>query len=209
MATVDVASSPTGLVTSFDSPAARAGYIGPDPIGEITFSVAALAIALKGAGDETRVTLTASLPSGFVYRIAHQDISVISSTIHFANGINGFQPLAQVITTENQVTKHGWPLEVVQNYWPLDASDPPIESVKVDVDATTNDFGVWLRPARFANPGSVILDASQGVSIYRVRWMDSSANTTAACVLTWNIAFHQFTVDQFRASAIRTPQLVI
>ncbi len=201
MATISVASIPIGIPLGFASLAADSNYVGTMPLQVMEFQSLAVAIATKDAANETQVTLTATLPPGYVYRWRSIDISCISSVIDFADGVAGFQTMARVLTTEDSVTKHTFAMRVRQ--------DLGLLAIKTNPDVTTNDFTVWLSLEEGFDPSKLILDASAGASIVQIRWMDTSADATPAAVLSWNFSVYQYTVEQFRAGSIHTPTLQI
>lgn len=206
MATVTVNSTPIGIPLGFASLAADSNYVGPMPLQVIEFQALTVAIAAKDAANETQVILTATLPPGYVYRWRSLDLQLISSVDDFADGDLGFQTMAQCLLTEDGSTKHAFGLRVMQDRGDFDNK---VKAIKAHPDSVTNDFAVWMSVMEGFDPSKLILDAAAGTSLVFIRWLDTSADATPACVLSWNLSVYQYTVEQFRAGGLHTPQLII
>ncbi len=195
MATVTTTNSPDPRLRTFKrSPDPAA------PFGELLFA-ATFTVAAKLSTNESQVIIACTLPPNFVYRLQALEIFVAS------DGENPFDDLEQawtVVLTENQVTTRRFGLYNLTEFYTA-ASESP--AIKVDPDSTTNDFGTYYNPIN-TDIGNQLIDSSEGSSVMTVQLMDTSADSTAAVVVTFRFLATAYTVDQFNEAPINTPRWV-
>lgn len=184
MGTITTAIVPDHTPRNFASPGSRTGGSAPTPIQRVIFSGTST-IPAKISTDISFVTITATLPRLFFYRIVSLEIGALSnSTIVFTD----FQPVMSVRIRENAVQQFQF---LLRNFF-LDGGST-FESGPLDDPAITNDIGTSF----VGDPHShYLIDATKGVSDLIVRWLDISADATAAVDVFVRIEFDQFTVQQ-------------
>lgn len=184
----------------FESPGVRAFNVSNSPIGEIEFSNLLFAIASKLNTDENFITISCTLPQGFVYRLRYAMFQLSGVA---ANDIQQHEPAASCLLTENQVTVYNFAMyneSSAQNSGLADAEGGANLGVafKSNQDAVTNDFSAFYSPI-WANIARVVIDASQGVSIFNARLLNSSGEATSAMNISYRFEFDMFTIAQFTA----------
>ncbi len=170
MATVTTTSTGTAEITTYESPAARAGAVLDAPIGEIVFTDS-FDIPAKLAADENYFVVTWSLPMNYFYLLRYMSNWLIGST---SSDLDDFQGAMYWTMTENQVAKYYFPAKGQ----PLSIASAAPRSFKWSEDATTNDFGQFYIPDDWIR--KVLVDAGQGISIVRGQLLDSSTNANPA-----------------------------
>jgi len=203
MATVTTAIVLEADSRTYSSPAARAVDRGSSPIRTMIFTDQTT-IALKDAANESFVTISATLPSNFFYRIKSMRFHAASTTLGvFADWTTGMAGLI----TENQVQVYDF--AVWNESGRIDATNSDGSTnfaFKINQDAVTNDFGCFFSPLEELSV--YLIDASQGVSIITLRWLDTSSDSTAATVLRSRIEVDAFTIDQANAFETNRSQLI-
>jgi len=193
MATVTTTNVPAPRIRPFEK------SINPTaPFGELLFT-GTFTVPTKDAANESQIIISSTMPGNYVYRL--QAIEVFMQSV----GTNEFADIElawSAVLTENQVTTRRFPLYNVIDF--LSASQQI--AIKVDPDATTNDFGTWYMPPEvFLNLGGQLINASSGVSILTLQLMDTSSDATAALVITFRILASVYTIQQYNAAPINTP----
>lgn len=197
MATVTTTSTGTAQITTYESPAARAGAVLDAPIGEIVFTDS-FDIPAKLAADENYVVVTCTLPRNFFYRLRYMSNWLIGSS---TSDLDDFQGAMYWTMTENQIAKYYFPA-----IGPRFAYHPNT-NFKWSEDATTNDFGQFYVPDDWIR--KVLVDASEGISIVRGQLLDSSANANAASRLTYRLEFDTYTIDQAKSFQVNRAILTL
>ncbi len=199
MATVTIAIADTGLMETWDNPAAQSGVVTAGPVGRVQFS-GTTSITAKGATDETEVILTLSLPRGYFYRLANLHWSAFSTSATPFAPSNGFEFAAPGIVAENGVSTYRFfMMNDLAKYWAdsLVGGGQVIGAVKTDPDTVTNDFGTIFYPG--TGLSSYFIDASGANSTVLISWMDTSADATAAVSFLHFGQAYMYTVEQGRS----------
>ncbi len=205
MATITTSNNPVAIVTPYTNPdGAAAGGVGPGAMAKIRFADV-FAVAALGAGDESQVVITCTLPPGYYYRILQFNWRALGTATASFNAANGYQAGANVSVVENQVSNFGFP---VWNQGPehtVGAAGNTPFAVKTSPDSVTNDFTAFFDVDQAVS--RILLDASQSGSTVTT-WMDTSADATTAVTISFVMEFLQFTIDQARFRFTNSPTLV-
>jgi len=203
MATVDIASTPPGEMQSWTNAAARSvpPISSSAPISRVVFSDA-VTIPIKDAANETRMRMTATLPRNFFYRVSELELTLLSDAVDVFTPATGFELAALVNINEGGAVINRFPMyNQLNNLIGADA-------VKIDVDATTQDFGTFFVADPANNISKFFIDATTADATLRITLMDTSADATAAVELRWRATFMMYTVDQSRDWPSNSPTLI-
>lgn len=205
MATVTTTSNPTARVVNWLSPSAVSGSVSEAPLSKIVVDDS-FTVAAKDAADESLVVMTVTLPSGYFYRINYLDWSVQAASRSAFDIANGFEQGASCEVSENGSTRYNFP---VTNIAGRTSPAGLLNAFKLNPDSVGNDFGTWFTSqSNLWQPSRYLVDASQGVSIVRVQWIDSSTDATVAVTVNWVFEAMMFTLDQANNYGINSPQLI-
>lgn len=200
MATVTTAIPLVASSRSFASPATRTGSKSAAPIQRMIFTAVAT-IALKDAANESLVIWTATLPAKFYYRIASMRIAVQSVALA---EFSDWEPMMSALVTENQASVYQFALWNECQFYLAGGQ----ESVKIDQDSVTNDFGTFFSPQGPVQPSQYLIDASKGTSIVQIKWVDSSSDATAATGSQARLEIDQFRTPNANQAPLNTSVLV-
>lgn len=203
MSTVTITDTIPAAHRHWVSPGTKAWGVSNSPIGEQVFADLAFAIAIKASTDENFVITSCTLPPGFVYRLRH--LSYLVAGISLAD-LDEPQAAIACLITQNGVQIYDFAMyseSLTQLAGQADAELTPADGsgFKINQDSVTNDFGVYFSPI-WANMSKVIIDASVGSSIFTTRWLNNSANGTAALNISFRYEFDMFTVAQYNDVAM-------
>lgn len=202
MALVITSIAPTGVTETWTNVAARSvpPVESPNPVGRIIFSED-IVIAALDALNESKVIMSAALPRNFFYRISELGWSVQSTSVGVFTPATGYQLAADADIRENSVVIRRFPIyNQASNLIGADA-------VKIEDDSVTNDFGTWFAADPASRVVQYFIDGSKGADI-KIRWMDTSADATAAVAGKLRIAVMMYTIDQARDFPSNSPTLI-
>lgn len=200
MATVTITDTPDPVHRHFVSPGTRAWNVSNNPIGEVEFSNLTFVIAIKDAGNENFVITSCVLPPGFVYRLRYLSYHVQGISVA---DLDEPQAAIACLITENGIQVYDFGMyseSLTQLSGIADAEATPAvgSGFKINQDSVTNDFGVYFAPLN-QNIQRVIIDGSQGTTVFTTRWLNNSGNGTAALNISYRYEFDMFTIAQFNA----------
>lgn len=208
MATVPIPDAPNGVPRMYESLGARAWDKSNSPIGEIEFSNQAFVIAAKDAADENFITISCTLPTGFVYRLRYAQL--LLAGVSTADLVEHEAAIACLIT-ENQVSVYDFAMyaesPTQQAGIAAGGASTAASGFKIDQNSVANDFGAYYSPI-WAHINRVIINAAQGVSIFTARLLNNSGNGTAAMNISYRFEFDMFTIAQFNAVPMNRSVLV-
>lgn len=200
MATVSTTNTPTGLRQPFEKTVSGiSGQVGAAPIAKIVFA-GAFNVAAKGAGDESQVIMTCTLPTGYHYRPSLLWVSAVGTAVDVFEPVTGFESGASQSITEDSIAT--WLSNLVNVF----ERDLDVGAIKVLTDATANDFQTLLVPEDAFTRSMV--NAAQGSSVYSSTWMDTSDDTTTLITITWRLEVMQFTIEQVQSFLPNAPTLI-
>lgn len=195
MATVTQAIALASTLNPFDSPAAREGYKGSMPFGELTLAVQDTILAL-GAGDVGVYTTTGTLPRNYYYKLASIYCRVAgTSEAQMDNPAVGMACLF----SENQVGEHFF--GIYNEVRSVTTGSGAFNAIQAANPSVTNDFITYYKP--WGAPSGLytdLIDASEGVSQFQAVWVDGTPTTTAMDII-WRLRFNAYTIEQGKAAA--------
>ncbi len=198
MATVTTNSDPEGQPQHWIGPiSTRAGVSGASPIGKIIFADD-FTVAAKINTNESRVVMTATLPTGYFYRPSLLSVTALGTSKAAFNTTNGFEVGMGGEIAENSVLVYNF---AVPNVGFTDGS----LAIKTEDDAVTNDFQAYFLPRQPLS--QILINASQGTSILELTWIDTSADATAAIQIRWRLEVMQLTIEQGLSFNVNAPAL--
>lgn len=196
MATVAVALALTrGAGNVFERPPTP--VVGNVPYGEIVFT-GSISIPALGAGDTTIITMSGTLPEGWVYRPVEVHVNIFASVVA---DLAGAEEAMLLTLTENQVSVKSFQLFNQNIFYTNDAGSAEFNP------AVTNDFVASFTPMPGDVPGGAypdLLDASQGISIVQIVWVDRTA-TSSAYTGDVYLRFLYWTIEQARQGRLWQP----
>lgn len=170
--------------------------MGALPYGELVHTGTAQAIAAKGATDTNVITVTGTLPRGFVYRpIEGRFLMSGVDSADFADT----EPATRILWTENQVTRKD---TIFYNQAAPILPQSQVEGFAVANPAITNDFSATFLPPSNDKIWNDVIDASQGVSIFQATFVNRSGNASAAMSLSTYFRYFMYTIAQYRNAAM-------
>jgi len=198
MATITISDTPGAIARMFQSPGSRAGNESNNPIGEIEFSNLTFAIASKLSTNENFITIGCTLPPGFVYRLRYAQFNV--DAVSLAE-LGQYEASAACLITENAVQVYTFAMyneshQQLSGLADAEGRSNNAGSFKANQDSVTNDFSAFYSPI-YARIARILIDASQGASIFTTRFLNSSASAAGAHNISYRFEFDMFTIMQF------------
>lgn len=179
------------------------------PFGEGIGSLEAAVIGAVGAADTNVVTISLTLPTGWFYRLVELTIQTAGTSITDMNEPQSF--MAGLITENQVVNKRFLVSNLTNQYSSVDAAGAlAIRAGYHGVNpTTTNDFlAVYGIDSRFQKGfRDDLIDASQGVSIVQLTWLNDSSAATGAMGLSLYSRFLMYSIEQARHGALWIPSL--
>lgn len=188
MATVPIAIALARSQQTFENPGGF--YTGTRPFGEVVFNTQGSAIAAKDAANTNVITMTGTLPAGFVYRLV--ELRCILSGVG-GGDFNETEPTIGGLFTENQVT-----LKEFMLFATTLGAGITMPGFAVRNPSITNDHSNVYVPGSGDRLYSDVIDASQGISIMQLILVNDSGNATGAMVIGIYARFLQYTIAQLR-----------
>lgn len=196
MATVTTTKNDSGLRESFVTSGAAARSRPPgSPIAKLTYQDT-VTIPAKLAANESEFVLNLTLPDNFYYRFLFWGFQAVSSTVDSFTPATGFELGANMSIIVDGTT----PYRFLANNQTTRTIG--VNGIKIDEDTTTNDFACFFE-SRISE--YFIRGASTTV---QCRWMDTSANTTAAVYPTYRAECLVYTLEQGFDFDTNTPALI-
>ncbi len=188
MALVTTSSAQNAALESFINPATEGGRRFPGtPIGKGHLRSTAVTVPAKDAADENLVSLTFVLPRNFAYRITSFSFTSVSTSVAVYTPATGFELGARGTVIVDGTDEFFVPLvNEVQR-------DLGVPAFKGFDDSVTNDFIAY-----FSDQGAFshfMMFARTSLTI-QARWMDTSADATAASSIVFSCEALQYTIDQ-------------
>lgn len=203
MATVDTTTAPEGRMVTWDSPGATLAVKADVPVGKMVFSDVVTVAALDAA-NESRVLWSLLFPPNFFYRLSTFSWTAFSTGVAAFVPATGFELAALFNIVEGGSTTASFGM-----YNDLAFLSSDIAAFKEDHDASTNDFATIFSPrATGLNIADFLIDATSGTSQITGRWMDTSADATAAVIIVYRLEAFVYSVEQARSWQINAPQLI-
>lgn len=203
MATVDTTTAPEGRMVTWESPGATLEVKADVPVGKMVFSDS-FTVAALDAANESRVSWSLTFPPNFFYRVSTFSWLAVSTGVAAFVPATGYELAALFNIVEDGVTTASFGM-----YNDLAFMSSDIAAFKEDVDATVNDFACVFSPrATGLNIADFLIDATSGASQITGRWMDTSADATAAIVIQYRLEAFVYSVEQARSWQINAPQLI-
>ncbi len=203
MATVTTTATDSGTLVTFDSPAAREGNFSPNPIAKVVYDFF-LTVPSKVNTDVSQAVMNMNVPLGYFYRIKDLSWSARAVNNTVFTPATGFEIVADVVMTENQVGVHNFGMWNVFNLLSAD-----INVGALDAPATTEDFGTFFRP--IWDVSAILVDASRGVapvgSVIRMEWQDRSGDASVAVTVAIRAELDLFTIGQANKAPVNTSVL--
>lgn len=180
---------------TFQVPGTLGGQ-GALPFGELVLSATATWPAL-GAADVNVLTITGTLPRGYVYRILEVEMLAATTSNAF---MADPEEAAMGLFTENQVTERNF---ILVNQSMSNFGANTVSAFAATNPSATNDHQTVLGVRKDQNPGlfTDLIDASEGVSILQITWVNNRP-TTDAIVVSPRCRFLVYTVQQFNSGQI-------
>ena len=188
MATVTTTSTGIAEITTYESPAARAGAVLDAPFGEVEFSDS-FTIPSKLAADENYVVITCTLPRNYFYRLRYQSVFIIGSSVV---DLDDFEGAMRWSSWEGAYEHYNWGL------FRDNANLPyfnPAGAFQYTEDSVTDNFGMFYERTN-DQMSKILIDASTADSKIMGQLLDTTGNVNASSNMTYRVELDMYTVDQ-------------